>query len=161
MLSLLCRSSHAPLPRRGVSTLYGKHSKKTLRVRTRNKLFTGTSVYGSVTVLKFHIFVKALVLCRSPAVQDFTLKTSDSETPTPRSERVFVHSDSTAHLNAINPLWSICPIRRIKVDIHEKAARSSAPVRPPRASSSSHRQVTSAVPFIKRARVFHLFGIFQ
>lgn len=56
---------------------------KTLRVRTQNKLFTGTSVYGSVTVLKFHIFVKVLVLCRSPAVQNFTLKTSESETLSP------------------------------------------------------------------------------
>lgn len=56
---------------------------KTLRVRTQDKLFTGTSVYGSVTVLRFHIFVKVPVVCLSPALQNFTLKTQDSEVLTP------------------------------------------------------------------------------
>lgn len=56
---------------------------KTLGVRTQNKLFTGTSVYESVTVLTFHIFVKVPVLRWSPAAQNFTLKTQKSAFPSP------------------------------------------------------------------------------
>lgn len=56
---------------------------KTLVVRAQNKLFTGTSVYGSVTVLTFHIFVKVPVLCCGPAAWNFTLKTQESERLSP------------------------------------------------------------------------------
>lgn len=84
------------------STPYMVSIVKTLRVRTQNKLFTGTSVYGSVTVLTFHIFAKAPVLCWSTAAQNFTLKTRESETLISAASlhlRVQIK-----HLNVINPL---------------------------------------------------------
>ena len=67
--SLLCWSSHAPLPRT-VYTLHGQQRSKNTWVRAQSQSFTGTSVYGSVTVWTLHIFLwKFLSSAGEPAAR--------------------------------------------------------------------------------------------